>query len=143
MRRGALPVDWLARAAAAAYLVMLAFNMAGFSPETHVSTGVHQLPGACDVQDTDITGQTRGTFLCVEDFDEDFTFACAAPPAHGTQWFTVCGKAHTRYAAHAAGVGALALLGLVVFSTMFGALRRAPEDAEDADTRTRDRTPRV
>ena len=132
MRRGALPVDWLARATAAAYLVMLALNMAGFSPETHVSTGVHQLPGACDAQDTDITGHARRTFLCVEDFDEDFTFACAAPPAHGTQWFTVCGKAHAHYAAHAAGVGALALLGLVVFSMMFGAVGCA-----------RDRTPRV
>ena len=140
VRCGALPVDWLARAAAAAYLVMLAFNMAVFAPETHVSTGVHQLPGTCDAQDTDITGQTRRTFLCVEDFDEDFTFACAAPPGHGTQWFTVCGKAHTHYAAYAAGVCALSLPGLVVFSMTFGALGGA---RADPGTRAPDRTPRV
>ena len=118
------PVDWLGRTAVATYLLMLAFNMSFFAPETHVSTGLHQLPGSCDAQDTDITGVRRRKFLCVDDYEEDFTFACTAPPAVGTQWFTICGKTHTNYAAYAAGVGGLALGGIVVFSMLFGAIRR-------------------
>ena len=74
-------------------------------------------------QETDITGATRQAFLCVADYEEDFTFACTTPPADGTQWYTVCGKPHASYAAHAGGVGGLALLGLAVFATLFG-LRR-------------------
>ena len=118
------PVDWLGRTAVATYLLMLAFNMSFFAPETHVSTGLHQLPGSCDAQDTDITGVRRRKFLCVDDYEEDFTFACTAPPAVGAQWFTICGKAHTNYAAYAAGVGGLALGGIVVFSMLFGAIGR-------------------
>ena len=118
------PVDWLGRTAVATYLLMLAFNMSFFAPETHVSTGLHQLPGSCDAQDTDITGVRRRKFLCVDDYEEDFTFACTAPPAVGAQWFTICGKTHTNYAAYAAGVGGLALGGIVVFSMLFGAIRR-------------------
>ena len=113
--------DHLGRGATAAYLVMLAFSMLFFTPETHVSTGVHQLPGACDVAETDITGATRQKYLCVDDYDEPFSFACTTPPAHGTEWYTVCGKAHARYAAYAGGVSGLALLGLWAFSMLFGA----------------------
>ena len=124
----ALPVDWLGRGAAIAFLLMLMFNMNFFGPETHVSTGLHQPPGPCDVEDTDITGVTRKSFLCVGDYEEDFTFACTTPPAHGTQWYTICGKAHTNYAAYAAGVGGLAAAGILLFLFLFGAFGRARRD---------------
>ena len=125
-RRGRA-ADRLGRGATAAYLVMLACSMLFFTPETHVSTGVHQPPGACDVVETDITGATRQTYLCVDDYDEPFSFACTTPPADGAEWYTVCGKAHARYAAYAGGTGGLALLGLWAFSTLFGAgAARAP-----------------
>ena len=116
-----LPTDWLGSSAVAAYLLMLAVNMTFFAPETHRSTGIHQTPGPCDVTDTDITGATRNTFLCVDDFQEDFTFDCTTPPAAGTQWFTVCGKAHGNYAVHAVAVGGLALAELLVFIMLFAA----------------------
>ena len=117
--------DWLGRGATAAYFVMLACSMLFFAPETHSSTGVHQLPGPCDVTATDITGATRQAFLCVDDYEEDFTFACTTPPADGTQWYTVCGQPHANYAAHAGGVGGLALGGLAMFALLFGIRRRA------------------
>ena len=101
--RDTRPVDWPGRGATAAYFLMLASSMLFFTPETHVSTGVHQLPGPCDVTATDITGATRQAYLCVDDYEEDFTFACTTPPAHGAQWYTVCGKPHTNHAAYAAG----------------------------------------
>ena len=107
---------------------MLAINMAVGSPETHVSAGLHQVPGPCDVEATDITGITRMKFLCVNDYDEDFTFACTDPPAHGTQWFTVCGKAHTNYAGHLAAVAGLSATGGVVFSMLFGPMARVRKD---------------
>ena len=120
----ALPVDWLGRGASAAFLLMLAFNMTFFAPETHVSTGLHQLPGPCDAQDVDITGKVRKAFLCVADYEEDFTFACTTPPADGTQWYSICGKAHSNYPAYVAGVGGLSLAGILVFSFLFGGLGR-------------------
>ena len=118
---GALGVDWLGRCAATAYLVMLMVNIVVFAPETHVSTGVHQVPGACDAENTDITGVTRKTFLCLSEFDEDFTFECTTPPAQGAEWYTICGKAHQNYAAHVAAVTAFSLFGILVFVMLFGA----------------------
>ncbi len=122
--RRKLPVDWLGLAAAAAYLLMLTVNMTLFAPETHVSTGVHQMPGPCDVEESDILGGTRKKFLCIDDYEEDFTFACTTPPADGTRWFTICGKAHTNYPAYSAAVGSLSLVGIAVFSMFFGVLAR-------------------
>lgn len=118
--RTARPADWLGGGAVCAFLLMLAFNMTVFAPEVHVSTGVHQLPGPCDVRDEDITGTARRRFLCVEDFEEDFTFDCAEPPPDGTQWYTVCGKAHTNHAGYAVVVGTLSLGGILLFSLLFG-----------------------
>lgn len=120
--RSKLPVDWLGSVATIAYLVMLTVNMTFFTPETHVSTGLHQLPGPCDVEESDILGSTRKKFLCINYYEEDFTFACTTPPADGTRWFTICGKAHTNYAAYAAAVGGLSLVGIVVFSMFFGVI---------------------
>ena len=118
--RTARPGDWVGGGAVGAFLLMLTFNMSFFAPETHVSTGVHQLPGPCDVRDADITGTARRRFLCVEDYEEDFTFDCAEPPADGTQWYTICGKAHTNPVRYAAVVGTLSLGGILFFSLLFG-----------------------
>ena len=114
--------DWLGTGAVGAYLLMLAINMTFFNPATHVSTGVHQTPGACDIKDTDITGATRRKHLCLTDYDEDFTFHCTSPPARGTGWYTICGNPHTNYATHTAGVGLLTLSGIAVFTALFGGL---------------------
>ncbi len=114
------PVDWLGLGAVASFLLMLGICMALFAPETHVSTGVHQQTGPCDARDTDITGASRQSFLCVEDYEEDFTFDCAEPPGHGARWYTICGKPHTDYLAYAAGTGALSLGGMIAFLLMFG-----------------------
>ena len=134
--------DWLGLGAVGTYLFMLVLNMTLFTPETHVSTGVHQLPGACDVLDTDITGVTRRKFLCVDDYEEDFTFDCSTLPADGTQWYTICGRPHTNYAVYATAVGGLSLGGIAVFALLFGALggiRRA-EDLADATAGSESRT---
>ena len=97
VHRSDLRVDWLGRGAAV-YLLILAVSMTFFAPEANVSTGVHQLPGPCGVEDSDIIGGSSEKLLCINDYDEDFTFACTTPPADGTQWFSICGKAHTNYA---------------------------------------------
>jgi hypothetical protein len=67
-------------------------------------------------------------FLCVDNYDEDYTFACTETPARGTQWFTVCGKAHTNHAGHLAAVAGLGATGSVVFTLLFGAMARVRED---------------
>ena len=134
--------DWLGFGAVGTFFVMLAFNMTLFTPETHVSPGVHQLPGACDVLDTDITGVTRRKLLCVDDYEEDFTFDCTTLPADGTQWYTICGRPHTNYAVYATAVGGLSLGGIVVFSLLFGAMggARRAEDFAEAVLRNESRT---
>ncbi|WP_419554464.1 hypothetical protein [Candidatus Poriferisodalis sp.] len=123
---GKLGVDWLGRVAAV-YFLMLAFNMTFFAPQSHVSVGIHQLPGPCGVEESDITGGTREKYLCVSDYDEDYSFDCATPPAHGAEWYTVCGREHSNHPAYAAVVGSLALTGIVVFTVLFGAWGRGSE----------------
>lgn len=122
----AQPVDWLGRSGGA-YLVALALCMAFFAPETHVSTGLHQLPGPCGVEESDITGNTREKYLCVGDYEEDFTFACTTPPGHDVQWYTACGKEHSNYPAYTAVVSGLALAGGAAFFAMFGRKGSGPK----------------
>jgi len=119
------PGDRLLHAAVVGYFSTLVLIMAVFDPATHVNTGVHQTVGECYVEVADITGKVRYEYLCPSDFDEDYTFECVdAPPADGSEWYTVCGRAHTNFPAWLAGVGLLGALGIAVFSYLLGPLRR-------------------
>jgi hypothetical protein len=120
------PADRVLAIAAAAYFAVLVAIMAAFDPSTHRSASVHQTYGPCHVASTDITGMTRFKFLCAEDFDEDFTFACVdALPAEGAEWYTVCGRPHTSFARWMAGVTALGVVGALLYAYMLGARRPA------------------
>ena len=46
------------------YFIYLLLNMVLGSPEDHISTGVHQTVGPCDVFDKDISGHERQVYLC-------------------------------------------------------------------------------
>lgn len=119
------PGDGLLRGMACAYFVALALIMACFDPRTHVNTSMHQTYGACHVEATDITGLTRYKYLCAEDYDEDFTFACVDRlPAEGSEWYTVCGRAHTDFPRWMAGVSALGALGILLYMYLLGGLGR-------------------
>ena len=120
----ALP-DRFAQRVIVAHYATLVLLMAAFAPETHSSTGVHQLTGPCYVEATDVTGLTRYEFLCADDFDEDYTFACTTPPPAGSQWYTVCAKPHGNFAAWMGSVGLLGLIGISVLTTLCGVVRRA------------------
>jgi hypothetical protein len=113
--------DGFARTVIVAHYATLVFLMAAFSPETHSSTGLHQMPGACGVEARDITGLVRHEFLCVDNFDEDYTFDCTTAPEAGRAWYTVCGRPHRNFAAWLGGVLALGVMGIGVFSRVFGA----------------------
>jgi len=107
--------DPLAWSMTCLFALMLSFNMAAFAPETHISAGLHQPPGECYIEATDITGVTRHKFLCVDDFEEDYHFECAQKPAAGTHWYTICGQAHSNFALWLAGVCLLSIAGIFFF----------------------------
>jgi len=117
--------DRLLNAAAMLYFSTLVIIMASFSPETHRSASMHQTYGACHVEATDIAGLTRYKYLCAEDFEEDFSFACVeALPEEGSEWYTVCGRAHRDLGRWLLGVTGLGSLGVLLYSYLLGALRR-------------------
>jgi len=117
--------DIVLNAAAMLYFATLVIIMASFSPETHRSASMHQTYGACHVEATDIAGLTRYKYLCAEDFDEDFSFACVeALPEEGSEWYTVCGRAHRDFGRWLLGVTGLGSLGGLLYSYLLGALRR-------------------
>ena len=119
------PGDRLLYAAALAYFATLFAIMVSFDPASHRSTGVHQTVGECYVEVTDITGMTRHEFLCASDFDEDFSFECVDElPPDGTEWYTVCGRPHTNYAAWVSGVGLLGIVGIGLFTLFLGPGRK-------------------
>ena len=127
--RPALALDRLLYAAVVAYFSMFPLLMASFDPTTHRSLGVHQPAGECYVDEKDVTGLTRHKYLCVTDYEEDFTFECVDSPPGGaaeTRWYTTCGKAHTNKAGHVAGVSILGAVGILLFSLLVGPLRRKP-----------------
>ncbi len=115
-RAGSGPDRWLHRAILV-YFATLATIMAVFNPASHKSTGVHQPPGKCYVEATDITGQTRHEFLCVTDYAEDYTFDCvAAPPPAATAWYTICGKPHSDFMAWMLGLLGWWLFGSLLYT---------------------------
>jgi hypothetical protein len=108
--------DRLLRIALPIHFATLAAIGLFFDPATHVSASVHQTYGPCGVIARDITGHERHEFLCAEELDEEFDFACVdAPPAAHSQWYTVCGRPHRDFAAWMSGLAALAVLGAAVF----------------------------
>ena len=116
------------------YLGMLVIVMASFDPATHVSTGLHQPAGPCYVESTDITGVTRHKYLCVSDFQEDYTFACTTAPDAGSSWYTICGQAHAHFGAFVGGVAGLGLSGMLAFIWLCGAMRpRQQKGAQPLD----------
>jgi hypothetical protein len=126
------PHDRLLFGAAIFYFVSLTALMASFDPASHRSTGVHQLPGECYVEVTDITGSTRHEFLCVSDFDEDYSFECVdALPADGERWYTVCGRPHQSFGAWMLGVGLLGVVGIGLFTLLLGPGRRVTRADRD------------
>lgn len=98
----------------ALYSFGLILIASSFSPEEHISTGIHQKAGECGVMATDITGNVRELYLCVKTADEPYTFACDAAkfPAHrmlsperdDDEWYTVCGKPHDDFKTWIIGV---------------------------------------
>jgi len=114
------PADRPAHVAVLVYAATLVLCMAAFDPASHVSSGAHQEAGECYVDAQDITGLTRHRYLCVEDFEEDFTFACTEPPADGARWYTICGRAHTSFVAWMSGVAVLGVFIAGLFTFLFG-----------------------
>jgi hypothetical protein len=122
----ARPADRIIWRAVIGYFATFVVIMALFDPGAHVSTGVHQTAGPCYVEASDITGLTRHEYLCVRDFDEDYTFDCVEdPPGSETQWYTVCGKPHTSFPSWMTGISLLAALGVLVFSWLLRPRRQA------------------
>lgn len=120
----ARPGDRLLLGGALLYFTSLTGLMAAFDPATHLSAGVHQTPGECYVEATDITGKTRYEFLCVTDFNEDYSFECVdQPPADQVAWYTVCGRAHSNFRAWLLGVAGLGGLGIGLFTLLLGSGR--------------------
>ena len=108
-------------------------NMIFGVPEHHMSTGVHQVVGECDVFDTDMTGHKRQVYLCQEDFNEDFNFQCPAfkdfkPKLvfHGTEWYTVCANGfanQTDKVNHIIAIFLLSILGIFTYRVAFTTLK--------------------
>lgn len=116
--------DRILHLAALIYFSTLIAIMALFEPATHRSASMHQTYGPCHVEAKDITGNVRYQYVCAADFDEDYSFACAAPPAEMSEWYTVCGRAHTDFPRWMLGVSALGGAGILLYSWLLGPLRR-------------------
>jgi len=115
------------------YFATLVGIMALSDPEAHRAESLHQTYGACGVKAKDLMGNIRHKYLCAEDYDEDFSFACVdSPPAAGTQWYTVCGKAHSSFPLWMGAVGGLGAVGVLLYSLLLGALAPRRESAVDS-----------
>jgi hypothetical protein len=124
--------------ATAAYFATLVLVMAAFDPASHKSESVHQTVGPCHVVATDITGSTRRKYLCIEDFDEDFSFEClASPPPSGSDWYAICGRPHDNFTRSMSAVAAFGVLGAAVFAYLLGLVRFKPRGDQSPTSFTR------
>ena len=124
--------DRILAGAITAYFAVLILVTAVFSPQTHRSQSLHQTYGPCHVEATDITGATRFQYVCAQDYEEDYTFDCAGPPAEMSEWYTVCGRPYTNKPAWLAGVGGLGVLGAALYLFLLLGTQRRPSHEPDA-----------
>lgn len=92
-------------------------------PVAHRSASLHQTVGPCDVQERDITGQSRRRYLCVEGFEEAFSL-CGRPPPPGSRWYEVCGLPIENRPRWLAALGGLSLGGGLGFALLLGGRER-------------------
>ncbi len=126
-------MDSLPRIAISLYFLYLLANMAVGVPEAHVTTGVHQTVGPCNVTALDLAGLERQVYLCPQTHDEGWTFKCpgndkGTPPPDFTEWYTVCGLPHSDKNLWLAAIGALAALGITTYQFAFSSGSRLKTD---------------
>merc|ERR1712190_365454 len=109
------------------YFVSLCIIMAVFLPENQISTGAHQMFGACDVTDVDLLGFPRNRFVCKDKYQDFYlSFDCApelpgehsgtrwehVSPEKSPTWYTVCGRPHHDFVQWMITVLSLSITGL-------------------------------
>jgi len=104
------------------YYVTLVAIMALGVPEQHISTGLHQKIGYDKtLTATDVMGNVHLDLLDPNDFDEDYHFQCATTQLEqGTEWYTICGKAHSNRQLYLVVVAILGWLGLLIYHWALG-----------------------
>jgi len=112
-------VDALISAVINIYFAALVFVAVYFKPESHVSHGIHQTVGDCGVSEPNLSGLSRGKFLCSNNFDEPFT----TPSNIGSegQWYTVTGVEHKAFDVWVISVCLISLIGITFYSYFFTA----------------------
>ncbi|KAK3241552.1 hypothetical protein CYMTET_48695 [Cymbomonas tetramitiformis] len=98
------------------------------NPENHVSHGVHQTAGSCEVKNYDIMGFERNEYLCVESDPSqasvtDYQTSCAvpggiapSPTGMAAEWYSVCGLAHNDRVAEFVGLATIAVIGIASYA---------------------------
>jgi len=117
-------VNYVLLGSLAIYYTFLTLNMSFGSPESHLSTGVHQEVGDCNIEAPDITGHLRQVYLCKEKHTQDFTFDCSDLcknkdvncKAVSNSWYTICGRPHSDYALWLTTTGVLCVIGVILFT---------------------------
>ena len=93
--------NWFLTVSLEWYFLLLVANMFSSDPSRHVSTGVHQELGDCEVRAADLAGHLRQVFLCRESHSQDWSLDCDELCSQNmfgdcdTQtdtWYTVCGQ---------------------------------------------------
>lgn len=93
------------------------------SPESHVSTGIHQTLGPCGVEAVDFAGHLREEYVCLSNHNEDWNVNCAAaiPVAPNfSEWYTICGEPHSNFGLWLSVLMALGTLGITTYNLVLG-----------------------
>ena len=117
--------NWFLTVSLEWYFLLLVANLFSSDPTRHVSTGVHQELGDCQVREADLAGHLRQVFLCRETHSQDWSLQCDELCSQNmfgdcdTQtdtWYTVCGKPFNNFPLHVAAILALACIGSFTYA---------------------------
>lgn len=120
--------SWLLMVCLEWYYLLLIANSLSSDPASHLSTGVHQEIGDCNVRAADLSGHMRQVFLCPESHSQDWNLDCDELCSENMfgdcdfqskHWYTVCGKPHKDFVLFAGVIAALGTLGSFTYAYAF------------------------
>ena len=120
-RFNASKIDSILAITISIYFASMSIISVIFTPQNHISTGIHQIIGPCDIMEDNLSGLPRQKYLCSENYDEHFRI-CSNTGSYSS-WYSVCGLPIPYHEQWSLLICILSIIGVTIFNYLLMARR--------------------